>query len=33
MIEGQILHTQAQIYESTSGMLSGAIYHRIAVAA
>jgi len=33
MIEGQILHCQAQVYESTSGMLSGAIYHRIAVAA
>jgi len=33
MIEGQILHTQAQVYESTTGMLSGALYHRIAVAA
>jgi len=33
MIEGQILHCQAQVYESTSGLLSGAIYHRIAVAA
>ena len=33
MIEGQVLHTQAQVYESTTGMLSGAIYHRIAVAA
>jgi len=33
MIEGQICHFQAQVYESTTGMLSGAIYHRIAVAA
>ena len=33
LIEGQILHCQAQVYESTSGMLSGPVYHRIAVAA
>jgi len=33
MIEGQILHAQAQVYESTTGMLSGAIYHRSAIAA
>lgn len=33
MIEGQILHAQAQVYEETSGMLSGAIYHRSAIAA
>ena len=33
MIEDQILHCQAQVYESTTGMLSGALYQRIAVIA
>jgi len=33
LIEGQVLHINAQVYEKTSGMLSGGIYQRIAVIA
>jgi len=33
LIEDQQLHIEGQVYESTSGMLSGSIYHTIAVVA
>jgi len=33
LIETQVLHLQGQVYESTTGMLSGAIYAKHAVAA